>query len=64
MNFSRNEQGSYAYAYENALKTSNDEAPNKELVWFEKSAHFLFYDEPEKINKVMKEKILQEKASK
>lgn len=40
------------------------EAPNKELVWFEKSAHFPFYEEPEKFNKVMKEKILQEKASK
>lgn len=30
------------------------EAPHKELIWFEESAHFPFYEEPEKFNRLMK----------
>lgn len=35
-------------------------APGKELVWFENSAHFPFYEEPQKFNSVLIDKILAE----
>lgn len=31
-------------------------APSKELIWFKNSAHFPFYEEPEKFNQIIKEK--------
>lgn len=31
-------------------------APSKELIWFEDSSHFPFYEEPEKFNKIIIEK--------
>lgn len=31
-------------------------APTKEIIWFENSAHFPFYEEPEKFNKMIVEK--------
>ena len=33
-------------------------APSKELVWFENSAHFPFYEEPHKFNDIMINKVL------
>ena len=35
-------------------------APKKELIWFENSAHFPFYEEPDVFSKVLIEKVLQE----
>ena len=34
-------------------------APTKELIWFENSSHFPFYEEPEKFNKTIIEKFIQ-----
>lgn len=39
--------------YFNILK-----APSKELIWFENSAHFPFYEEPQKFNEIMINKVL------
>ncbi|MCK5159677.1 MAG: alpha/beta hydrolase, partial [Candidatus Heimdallarchaeota archaeon] len=36
------------------------QAPKKELLWFEKSAHSANYEEPEKFDEVMMEKVLKE----
>jgi len=36
------------------------EAPKKEFVWFENSAHFPFYEEPQKFNNIMINKVLPE----
>ncbi len=35
-------------------------APKKELIWFENSAHFPFYEEPDEFSKVLIEKVLPE----
>ena len=35
-------------------------APYKEIVWFENSAHFIPFEEPEKFNKLIIEKLLQQ----
>lgn len=35
-------------------------APKKEFVWFENSAHFPFYEEPQKFNNIMINKVLPE----
>lgn len=35
------------------------DAPTKELIWFENSSHFPFYEEPEKFNKTIIEKFVQ-----
>lgn len=35
-------------------------APKKELIWFEKSAHFPFYEEPDEFSKALIEKVLPE----
>ena len=36
------------------------DAPIKEIVWFENSAHFAFYEEPDKFNAMMINKVLAE----
>lgn len=35
-------------------------APQKEMVWFEKSAHFPFYEEPEQFNEMLIKKVLSQ----
>jgi pimeloyl-ACP methyl ester carboxylesterase len=36
------------------------QAPSKELIWFESSAHSAPFEEPDKFNQLMIEKVLRE----